>query len=71
MNNVGKPELETQRRVIGLFRDELDYRFLGNWTDRDGDTNPKRERGIRRLTNYSYSSLALRVSVGRWRFGLV
>jgi hypothetical protein len=36
MNDIGKPEGETQRRVIALFRDELGNRFLGDWTDRDG-----------------------------------
>jgi type I restriction enzyme R subunit len=39
MNDVGKPERETQRRVIALFRDELGYRFHGDWTDRDGNSN--------------------------------
>jgi hypothetical protein len=27
MSDIGKPERETQRRVIALFRDELGYRF--------------------------------------------
>ena len=31
MNNIGKPELETQERIIQLFQNELDYTFLGNW----------------------------------------
>ncbi len=39
MNEVGKPEQATQRRVIALFRDELGYRFLGDWTDREGNSN--------------------------------
>ena len=39
MSHIGKPERETQRRVIALFRDELGYRFLGDWTDRDGNSN--------------------------------
>ena len=34
MNDIGQPERATQHRVIALFRDELGYRFLGNWTDR-------------------------------------
>jgi len=37
--DIGKSERATQRRVIALFRDELDYRFLGDWTDRDGNSN--------------------------------
>ena len=35
MNGIGKPERETQNRVIALFRDELGYRFLGDRSDRD------------------------------------
>lgn len=38
MSVVGKPERATQRRVIELFRDELGYRYLGDWTDR-GNSN--------------------------------
>ena len=34
MENVGAPERITQSRVIDLFRDELGYRYLGDWTDR-------------------------------------
>src|SRR6266581_3680703 len=39
MSNIGQPERATQNRVIALFRDELQYRYLGNWTDRDGNSN--------------------------------
>ncbi len=36
---VGQPERATQDRVIALFRDELQYRYLGDWTDRDDNSN--------------------------------
>jgi hypothetical protein len=39
MSDIGKPERATQNRVIALFRDELGYRYLGDWADRDGNSN--------------------------------
>ena len=46
--NIGQPERATQDRVIKLFRDELGYRYLGDWSDRD--TNSNVEEGL--LTDY-------------------
>lgn len=37
MNNVSKPERATQDRVIELFTQQLGYRYLGNWADREGN----------------------------------
>jgi type I restriction enzyme R subunit len=48
MSTIGQPERATQNRVIALFRDELGYRYLGDWTDRDGNSNI--EEGL--LTTY-------------------
>ena len=39
VSTVGQPERATQDRVVALFRDELGYRYLGDWTDRDGNSN--------------------------------
>lgn len=39
MNLVGQPEHATQNRIIALFCDELRYRYLGDWTDRDSKSN--------------------------------
>src|SRR4051812_24798117 len=33
------PERVTQNRVIRLFREELGYRYIGDWTDREGNSN--------------------------------
>ena len=45
MSTIGQPERASQNRVISLFRDELDYRYLGDWTDRDGADRIRRRRG--------------------------
>jgi type I restriction enzyme R subunit len=34
MNPIGSPEAVTQQRIIQLFRDEMNYRYLGDWTYR-------------------------------------
>ena len=39
MNTIGKPERETQERIIALFRDELGYRYLGDHSIRAGNSN--------------------------------
>ena len=39
MIDIGQPERITQNRIIALFRDELHYRYLGDWTDRPGNSN--------------------------------
>jgi type I restriction enzyme R subunit len=39
MSTVGQKERETQNRIVNLFRDELDYTYLGNWEDRSNNSN--------------------------------
>ena len=39
MSTVGQKEKKTQQRVVRLFRDSLGYRTLGDWTDREDNSN--------------------------------
>jgi len=39
MSNVGQKERASQNRVVEFFQSELDYRYLGDWQDRDDNRN--------------------------------
>ena len=53
---VDKPERATQNRIIALFRDELGYRYLGDWTDRAcNNSNIEEDRLAAWLTKCGYS----------------
>ncbi|MGD9489875.1 MAG: type I restriction endonuclease subunit R [Calditrichaceae bacterium] len=38
-SNIGKKERETQNRIVTLFQNELKYRYLGNWEEREDNSN--------------------------------
>src|SRR3989338_5209345 len=44
---VGQLERKTQNRIVSLFRDRLGYDYLGNWEERDDNSNV--EEGYLRL----------------------
>ena len=39
MTNIGEIERKTQNRVIQLFKETLEYDFLGDWHDREDNAN--------------------------------
>ena len=54
MSNVGQPERATQNRVIALCRDEMGYRYLGDWADRSGNSNIEESLLVAWLTKCGY-----------------
>ena len=39
MSTVGEREIRTQQRVVAFFRQALGYAYLGDWKDREGNSN--------------------------------
>ncbi|GIK61492.1 MAG: HsdR family type I site-specific deoxyribonuclease [Ignavibacteriota bacterium] len=48
MSEVGQRERETQNRIVKLFKDKLGYTYLGNWEERENNSNIEEEL----LTSY-------------------
>jgi len=63
MSDIGKPERATQNRVIALFRDELGYRYLGDWTDRDGNSNIEEALLTAYLNKSGYTPAQISVAI--------
>jgi len=55
MNAVNQTERLTQNRVIDLFQNQLHYRYLGNWKDRENNSNIEESLLRDYLTNQGYS----------------
>lgn len=56
MSDVGKIERITQNRVVELFRDELGYKYLGNWEEREGNSNIEEGLLTAYLTEAGYTT---------------
>ena len=67
MTLVGQPERATQDRVIALFRDELGYRYLGDWTDREGNSSVEEALLTEWLRNSGYNSAQIAMALHRLR----
>lgn len=56
---VGQIERKTQNRVVKLFRDELDYTYLGNWEERENNNNIEEKYLSNYLTRKGYSKIQI------------
>lgn len=56
MTNIGKPERATQDRVINLFKDKLNYRYLDDWSERTNNSNIEPEILTKFLSKSGYSN---------------
>src|SRR5689334_17251689 len=64
---IGQPERATQNRVIALFRDELGYQYLGDWRDRDGNSNLEESHLSAYLTKNDYSPVQINKTIYKLR----
>jgi type I restriction enzyme R subunit len=65
--SIGQPERATQNRVIGLFRAELGYRYLGDWRDRHGNSNVEEDLLSDWLTRSGYTAAQIGVALYKLR----
>ena len=54
MSKVGQIERATQNRIVQLFQKQLQYDYLGNWEEREGNSNIE-EAELRKFLQNKYS----------------
>lgn len=67
MTPIGQSERVTQNRVIALFRDELGYRYLGDWSDREGNSNVEEVLLTKYLTTAGYTPAQISIALHKLR----
>lgn len=63
MSEVGQLERITQDRIIRLFRDELDYGYLGNWHERPNNSNIEEKYLREYLKEQGYSETLINKAI--------
>ena len=67
MNFVGQLERMTHERVVKLFRDQLDYDYLGNWEQRTDTSNVEVQALEQNLEKRGYGAIQIGKAVERLR----
>ncbi|PQA78922.1 type I restriction endonuclease subunit R [Rhodoferax sp. TS-BS-61-7] len=67
MNDVSKPERATQDRVIELFTQKLGYRYLSDWSDREGNHCIEESLLTEFLTRSGYGPAHISAALNRLR----
>ena len=56
MNKVGQVEMVTQKRLLKVFENNLGYEYLGDWQDREGNSNVEEEILTKWLTSRGHNA---------------
>jgi type I restriction enzyme R subunit len=67
MTIVGQAERVTQSRIITLFRDRLEWRYLGDWSEREGNSNIEESLLVPWLTKRGHSEEQISAALHRLR----
>src|ERR1039457_3101046 len=59
MNQIGQIERVTQNRIIELFKKELQFDYLGNWEERENNSNIEEDILRKYLKDIGYSSIII------------
>lgn len=65
--DVGQVERATQNRIVSLFKNKLKYEYLGNWEDREDNSNIEETEVKKYLTSCGYSESLIARAIEKLR----
>mgnify|MGYP002634575445 CR=1 FL=1 len=65
LRQIGELERETQNRVVKLFQEEMDYSYLGNWEERENNSNIEVELLKEYLSSQGYAENLIKKSIDK------
>ena len=66
-SNIGAKERVTQKRLVGLFKNVLEYDYLGNWEYREGNDNVEEALLRRYLKRRKYADKEIDKAVAKFK----
>lgn len=63
MSDISHPEIVTQKRIIALFQKELGYKYLGDWHERENNSNIEPELVAENLERRGYKGAHIAVAL--------
>ncbi len=61
--DVGQKEYATQKRIIKLFQDVLHYEYLGDWSEREGNSNVEESLLRAFLVKQGYKEILIKKAI--------
>ena len=65
--NVGQIERATQNRIVALFRNQLKYEYLGNWEERENNSNIEESEIKKYLSSTGYNDNLIARAIDKLR----
>lgn len=63
MSNIGDIERKSQSRIVKLFKERLGYCYLGDWEEREGNSNIEEAQLTKYLTKKGYSNVLINKAI--------
>ena len=67
MEFKAEQEIKTQDRIVKVFKEKLNYDYLGDWKERENNTNIEDDILTKNLKNRGYNTIQINLAINKLR----